>query len=188
MQVRLLLENLQDMAEADFLEALEAAAEYSGLEPEEMRELNSMLGPGSGPSFSVSAGQANTDASSPLNNLAAAKQRQSAEERLAALGRTLPPAFRARLEQLRALRQTVAEFARKQKALRVYEFLLAAAGGDLGAMRSLMAQGVRPSSTDYDRRNALMVAAHEGQDAAVRLLLSNHAPLNTKDAHGNTAL
>ena len=46
----------------------------------------------------------------------------------------------------------------------MYAFISAAADVDLGKLRLLIAQGVSPSSIDYDKRTALMVAAHEGNE------------------------
>jgi hypothetical protein len=103
---------------------------------------------------------------------------------------TLPQLHRHKLSQLDTLHKMVAGFCRRQEQQRTYDFLLATARGDLEAMRSLMAQGVAASTADYDRRTALMVAAHEGQDGALRLLLSmgGSRALDMKDSYGNTAL
>jgi len=48
----------------------------------------------------------------------------------------------------------------------VFKFISAAADVDMAQLRQLMAQGVSPNVSDYDKRTAMMVAAHEGHDVS----------------------
>jgi glutaminase len=48
--------------------------------------------------------------------------------------------------------------------------------------------GVKPDASDYDKRTALMVAAHEGHDSGIHLLLDEGADPNAQDTFGSTAL
>ncbi len=104
------------------------------------------------------------------------------------MGAGLPAAQRMQLSHLAELHKAVAAHMRKQKALRLYELLLASAMGDANTVKSLLQQGVQAKWADYDGRTALMVAAHEGQDAIIKILLANGAPVSDADAYGNTAL
>lgn len=48
--------------------------------------------------------------------------------------------------------------------------------------------GISVNACDYDKRNALMVAASKGSINAVQFLLSKGADYSLVDAFGNTAL
>lgn len=52
----------------------------------------------------------------------------------------------------------------KHDQLRMYEFLNAAALGDLEHLRALLNQGKDVNATDYDMRSALMLASRENQE------------------------
>ena len=62
--------------------------------------------------------------------------------------------------------------------------LAASSTGDEATVRKLLDRGISPSSMDYDRRTALMVAACEGRDGVVKLLLKAGADLSTLDVFG----
>lgn len=64
----------------------------------------------------------------------------------------------------------------------------AAARGDLGEIRRLVAAGVAPDIADYDRRTALHLAASEGHETVVRYLLQHCANAAPKDRWGATPL
>lgn len=75
----------------------------------------------------------------------------------------------------------------------------AAARGDLGELRRLIASGADPSSADYDGRTPLHLAACEGQKAVVEYLLSvcdnsspvdrwGHTPLDNARGAGHSAI
>lgn len=64
----------------------------------------------------------------------------------------------------------------------------AAARGDLGELRRLVASGVDPSTADYDGRTALHLAASEGQMAAVKYLLSICSETEPRDRWGHSPL
>jgi len=63
----------------------------------------------------------------------------------------------------------------------VYEFIAAAADVDLAKLRHMIEQGVSPSSGDYDKRTALMIAAHEGNDVSVCLVIAVIAAHESND-------
>ena len=64
----------------------------------------------------------------------------------------------------------------------------AAARGDLGEMRRLIAAGVDPSIADYDGRTAMHLAACEGREAVVRFLLAQGCSPAPIDRWGATPL
>jgi glutaminase len=64
----------------------------------------------------------------------------------------------------------------------------AAARGDLGELRRLIAGGADVSQADYDGRTALHLAASEGRAEAVRLLIEAGCGLTPLDRWGNTPL
>lgn len=64
----------------------------------------------------------------------------------------------------------------------------AAASGDEEFLKLLMANDVDPNLGDYDARCPLHIAAAEGQDKVVELLLVSKANVNQKDRWGGTAL
>ncbi|HNH74221.1 MAG TPA: glutaminase, partial [Candidatus Obscuribacter sp.] len=70
----------------------------------------------------------------------------------------------------------------------VVAFCFAAAEGDVGEMRRLVAKGVSPDQADYDGRTALHLAASEGKLEAVKYLLDLHVNRACLDRWGNTAL
>lgn len=64
----------------------------------------------------------------------------------------------------------------------------AAARGDLGEIRRLLANGVDLSKGDYDGRTAMHLAASEGQRAVVQFLIEFGAEVSPRDRWGNTPL
>lgn len=64
----------------------------------------------------------------------------------------------------------------------------AAARGDLGEVRRLVAAGIDPSASDYDGRSAMHLAASEGQEPVVRFLFEQGANASARDRWGNTPL
>jgi len=64
----------------------------------------------------------------------------------------------------------------------------AAAEGDISEMRRLVALGVDPGASDYDRRTALHIAASEGNTTSLRYLLSLGVDVNPLDRWGKTPL
>ncbi len=64
----------------------------------------------------------------------------------------------------------------------------AAARGDLGEIRRLVAAGVPADIADYDRRTALHLAASEGHEATAKFLLQHCANPAPKDRWGATPL
>jgi glutaminase A len=62
----------------------------------------------------------------------------------------------------------------------------AARWGDEQRIRQLAANGMDVTITDYDQRSALHVAASEGHERVVHLLIGLHADINARDLHGNT--
>jgi glutaminase len=68
------------------------------------------------------------------------------------------------------------------------ELIWAASQGTLGALRRLVAQGVRLESADYDHRTAIHLAAAEGHLDVVRYLITHGVPVNSTDRWGNTPL
>lgn len=54
----------------------------------------------------------------------------------------------------------------------------ASRAGDVDALRSMLTQGMRSGSADYDGRTGLMLAAGGGHEAACRLLLDGGAKTN----------
>lgn len=63
----------------------------------------------------------------------------------------------------------------------------AARGGDVPAIRSLIAGGVPVDARDGSQRTPLIVAAQAGRTAAARALLDAGADVNATDAEGETA-
>jgi ankyrin repeat protein len=61
----------------------------------------------------------------------------------------------------------------------------AASNGDLMAVQHLLSIGADPSARDYDRRNALHLAASEEQKGVVRLLLGCGCRRACLDRWGN---
>lgn len=70
----------------------------------------------------------------------------------------------------------------------VVELLWAAAVGDLGVLRRMVAQGVPLHAADYDGRTALHLAAAEGRVDAVRYLLTHGHPRGCRDRWGSSPL
>jgi glutaminase len=64
----------------------------------------------------------------------------------------------------------------------------AAAQGDVNELRRLLAEGTDVNKADYDVRRAVHLAACEGREAALQLLLDKGADINVKDRWGNTPL
>jgi len=64
----------------------------------------------------------------------------------------------------------------------------AAFQGDLDQVKRLMANGVGPNESNYDKRTALMTASCEGHIAVVTYLLEHGADIDIKDRFGGTAL
>ena len=52
----------------------------------------------------------------------------------------------------------------------------------------MLQQGFPPDSSDYDQRTGLMLAALRGHKEVVELLIAAGAPVDQKDAFGQTAL
>ncbi|MEM9837798.1 MAG: glutaminase A [Pseudomonadota bacterium] len=76
----------------------------------------------------------------------------------------------------------------ERKANEVTYLCSAAARGDNGEIRRLVASGIDPSTADYDGRTALHLAASEGQERTVRYLLSLCADIAPKDRWGHSPL
>lgn len=70
----------------------------------------------------------------------------------------------------------------------VSEICLAAASDNIVAIKKILMCGISVNACDYDKRNALMVAASKGSINAVQFLLSKGADYGLVDAFGNTAL
>ncbi len=66
--------------------------------------------------------------------------------------------------------------------------LIAAGEGNLTQVRRLIENGVDPNLGDYDRRTALHLAAAEGHDKVVELLLRSKANPNSADRWHGTPL
>ena len=64
----------------------------------------------------------------------------------------------------------------------------AAFDGDLDQIKRLMANGVGPNESNYDKRTALMIASCEGHIPVVTYLLEHGADIDAKDRFGGTAL
>jgi len=64
----------------------------------------------------------------------------------------------------------------------------AACDGDDAAIQKLLAKGVSPNVSDYDRRTALHIAAAEGNLSTVQLLISAGADVLAKDRWGHTPI
>ena len=64
----------------------------------------------------------------------------------------------------------------------------AAFEGDLDQIKRLMANGVGPNESNYDKRTALMTASCEGHIPVVTYLLEHGADIDIKDRFGGTAL
>ncbi|KAF5828597.1 ankyrin repeat-containing domain protein [Dunaliella salina] len=95
---------------------------------------------------------------------------------------------RCEIEYWQEARNIVLEYLRSQEQQSVYEIIAAAAEADIAKVKKLIAWGVPPGSMDYDRRTALMVAAHENHAPVVKYLLDVGAPPNDQDAFGITAM
>jgi glutaminase len=63
-----------------------------------------------------------------------------------------------------------------------------AARGDEQRIRQLAVRAIDVNNADYDNRSALHLAASEGHDGMVRLLLAINADMDAKDLHGNTPI
>jgi len=63
----------------------------------------------------------------------------------------------------------------------------AAFDGDLDQIKRLMANGVGPNESNYDKRTALMIASCEGHIPVVTYLLEHGADIDVKDRFGGTA-
>ena len=63
----------------------------------------------------------------------------------------------------------------------------AAFDGDLDQIKRLMANGVGPNESNYDKRTALMTASCEGHIPVVTYLLEHGADIDVKDRFGGTA-
>ena len=100
----------------------------------------------------------------------------------------LPPAQAAKFNQLVLSKASVDEFFAKQEVTSMIAMLDAASKGDEAKVQRLLNRGVSPSCCDYDKRTPLMVAAQEGKDAIVKLLLANKADIHVLDMFGNNAL
>lgn len=75
-----------------------------------------------------------------------------------------------------------------QKTEAINSLLWAASQGSLIEVQNLLAQGVPPTSANYDQRTCLHLAAAEGHYAVVEYLLKNGAQVNARDRWGRTAL
>ncbi|KAL6757545.1 hypothetical protein V8C86DRAFT_2622224 [Haematococcus lacustris] len=184
-QARLLLTNLRNHAEREFLDELAMAASFVHLDPDVAEQLREMVTTGRLP------GSNSIRHAAPPSVAPNSPRRPPADETTVfvdAIKKQLNKAQVARLEQLDQVRALVAGFLSKQESQKVFEFLQAAAASDMQALRSLMSQGVGPNATDYDDRTALMVASHKGLVAVATLLLDAAADPNRVDAFGNTAL
>ncbi|KAJ9523339.1 hypothetical protein QJQ45_005385 [Haematococcus lacustris] len=182
---RLLLTNLRNHAEREFLDELAMAASFVHLDPDVAEQLREMVTTGRLP------GSNSVRHAAPPSVAPNSPRRPPADETTVfvdAIKKQLNKAQVARLEQLDQVRALVAGFLSKQESQKVFEFLQAAAASDMQALRSLMSQGVGPNATDYDDRTALMVASHKGLVAVATLLLDAAADPNRVDAFGNTAL
>ncbi|KAL7533004.1 hypothetical protein ACHAXR_008237 [Thalassiosira sp. AJA248-18] len=76
----------------------------------------------------------------------------------------------------------------KQKDDHTTHFCFAASRGDTATIEAMCGQGFDPDSSDYDHRNALMVASMIGNTDVVTKLLEYHANPNLTDMHGTSAL
>jgi hypothetical protein len=65
---------------------------------------------------------------------------------------------------------------------------LAAAGGHLSVLKSLVMHGVRLDTTDIEGRTPLHIAVITRHASIIPFLLSHGAPLDAKDVHGYTAM
>lgn len=63
-----------------------------------------------------------------------------------------------------------------------------AATGDTQRIRQLAVRGMNMSTSDYDSRSPLHLAASEGHESMVKLLISLEAEINAKDHLGNTPM
>ena len=63
-----------------------------------------------------------------------------------------------------------------------------ASKGDVENLSLLLSNGVNPNAKDYDSRSALHLAAAEGKDQIVELLLRHKANVNIEDRWGGTPL
>ena len=63
----------------------------------------------------------------------------------------------------------------------------AAFDGDLDQIKRLMANGVGPNESNYDKRTALMIASCEGHIPVVTYLLEHGADIDVKDRFGGTS-
>jgi glutaminase len=67
-------------------------------------------------------------------------------------------------------------------------FMWSAASGDEQRVRQLAACGINVDFQDYDQRSALHLAAGEGHNGMVSLLLALKADINARDCHGNSPM
>jgi ankyrin repeat protein len=67
-------------------------------------------------------------------------------------------------------------------------FIGAIRDGDVGAVKELLKQGVKPDTADRSGRTGLMIAADVGADDVASTLLSLHANVNAMDREETTAL
>jgi ankyrin repeat protein len=71
---------------------------------------------------------------------------------------------------------------------KVSELCLAAAADNIIALKKILICGISVNASDYDKRNALMVAASKGSINAVKLLLEKGCDFGLVDNFGSTAL
>lgn len=76
----------------------------------------------------------------------------------------------------------------RSRRLRDARLCDAASIGDRKRLKSLLAEGVSPDSSDEDSMTALMAASFAGQVEAVRILLAAGADPDAQDVSGMTAL
>ncbi|KAJ9524098.1 hypothetical protein QJQ45_022546 [Haematococcus lacustris] len=143
-QARLLLTNLRNHAEREFLDELAMAASFVHLDPDVAEQLREMVTTGRLP------GSNSIRHAAPPSVAPNSPRRPPADETtvfIDAIKKQLNKAQVARLEQLDQVRALVAGFLSKQESQKVFEFLQAAAASDMQALRSLMSQGVGPNAT-----------------------------------------
>jgi glutaminase len=83
--------------------------------------------------------------------------------------------------------------------LKWFELCFACSAGNADKVTDLIAQGVDVNHADYDKRTALHIAASDGREEIVRLLLHaganpackdrwNHSPIDDAEIHGHTEI
>ncbi|GAX80357.1 hypothetical protein CEUSTIGMA_g7796.t1 [Chlamydomonas eustigma] len=92
------------------------------------------------------------------------------------------------LERMQIINSSIAAFYAKMEAQSVIEFLDAASKGDEKTVKKLLKQGLSASCADYDKRTALMVAAQEGREDVLRILVQYKANVHALDIFGTNAL